>query len=462
MGSTLTTTLFLFAVSCAPATIDISVPVDTESTGTEWYFETGLEVVPEITDPEVLPIIMIETEGTIQQENKVAGEMVLITRHDGDHGDLQSARPEWTGNIGIEIRGKSSTGFPKTNFGLETRDENGLDENVSLLEMPSESDWVLHGPYSDKSLMRNALAYELGRQLGRYQPRTRFVELYLNGEYWGVYLLTEKIKRDEDRVDMPAVSDNVEQGDITGGYIFKRESSGEGTGWVSDYGTIYDYHEPRAEEITQSQSRYLDQLLNDFENMMQSSTFEDEDLGYPSFLDVDSFIDYAIITELARNIDGYRKSSYTQKLPDSMGGLMVMGPLWDFNLAFGNANYCNSERTDGWLYNGQHLCIDLTQIPFWWITLIDSESFQERMRCRWEVHREGPLADENISQLITGWRAQLVAAQRRDEQRWGTIGEYVWPNPIVWDTWNQEVSYLQSWTLERAAWLDDAIPGSCN
>jgi hypothetical protein len=455
-------TLLLFVAGCTPASLEIPSPIDTGNTGSGWHFETGIEAVPDAPAPDVLPVLMIETEGTIQQEDKVAGEMVVITRHNGDHSDLQVARPEWTGNIGIEIRGKSSTGFPKTNFGLETRDENGLDDNVSLLDMPPESDWVLHGPYSDKSLMRNALAYELGRQLGRYQPRTRFVELYLNGEYWGVYLLAEKIKRDEDRVDMPAVADSPDQGEITGGYIFKRESSGEGTGWVSDYGTIYDYHEPRAEEITQAQSRYLDQLLNDFETMMQSSSFEDQDVGYPSFLDVDSFIDYAIITEISRNIDGYRKSAYTQKLPESMGGLMVMGPLWDFNLAFGNANYCNSELTDGWLYNGQHLCIDLTQIPFWWITLIDSESFQERMRCRWEEHREGPLSDSNIRHVIGSWRAQLVEAQRRDQQRWGTIGEYVWPNPVVWDTWNQEVAYLQSWTLERAAWLDDAIVGSCH
>jgi len=456
-------TLLLFlTTACSQASIEIPAPIDTSTTDSAWHFETGVESVPDAPAPDVIPVLMIDTQGTIQQENKVEGEMIVITHHRGDHTDLDEARVAWQGPIGIEIRGSSSTGFPKMNFGLETRDEAGEDDNVPLLDMPSESDWVLHGPYSDKSLMRNALAYELGRQLGRYQPRTRFTELYLNGDYWGVYLLTEKIKRDSDRVDIPAVADSPTEGDITGGYIFKREASGEGTGWVSDYGTIYDFHEPPADEVTQHHRRYLDELLNDFESMMVSSEFEDPDLGYPSYLDVDSFIDYAIITELTRNIDGYRKSAYTQKLPDSMGGLMVMGPLWDYNLAFGNANYCEAERTNGWLYNGQDLCIDLTQIPFWWIRLMDGNSFKERLRCRWEEVREDILSDSNISLLIGTWRAQLVGAQQRDEQRWGAIGEYVWPNPVVWETWNQEVAYLREWTLERAAWLDVSISGDCD
>jgi hypothetical protein len=143
-----------------------------------------------------LPVLVIDTQGEeIPDEPKIDGQLGIIDNGAGQLNALGDPFNGYNGQIGIELRGSSSLFFDKKGYSVETRLSNGDNNNVPLLGMPQENDWILHGPYSDKSLMRNVLSFHIGRSMGQYAPRTRWCELVINGEYQGVYVLMEKIKR---------------------------------------------------------------------------------------------------------------------------------------------------------------------------------------------------------------------------------------------------------------------------
>ena len=185
-----------------------------------------------------LPIIMIQTGGkVITDEPKITADMKIMYNGPGKINKVTDPPLHYNGKIGIELRGSSSMDFPKKPFGFETREDNGENRNVSLLGMPAENDWILNASYNDKTLMRDALAYLIAGKFMNYAPRVRHVELIINNQYQGVYILTEKIKRDKNRVDISDMDVNDNEGNaLTGGYIFKIDKetgSNSGSGWVS-------------------------------------------------------------------------------------------------------------------------------------------------------------------------------------------------------------------------------------
>ncbi len=331
-----------------------------------------------------LPIIVINTNGqTILDEPKISASMGIIDNGPGGANDSSDPFNNYDGKIGIEIRGSSSQMFPKKQYGIELRDDVGEGVSASLLGMPAEEDWVLFAPYNDKSLMRDALAYKLGRDLGQYAPRTRFCEVIINDVYQGVYVLIEKIKRDKNRVDINKLNPDENSGDnLTGGYIIKIDkSTGSGSGgWTSTYPppgrngnqTIYfQYDYPKDVDITSQQKNYIQQVLSNFEGTLAGNDFTDPVQGYARYIDVNSFIDFFIANEVSKNVDGYRLSTYLHKQKDSDGGKLRMGPIWDFNLGFGNANYCTQGNPEGWVTAFNDICPqDYWLIPFWWNKLI--------------------------------------------------------------------------------------------
>jgi len=182
-----------------------------------WNFTNGQTLVESN-----LPIVTITTSTPILGDVKITADMKIA--FDSTSTTLVNGPYNvYDGKIGIEFRGSSSLAlFPKKGYGLETRDELGENLNISLLGMPAENDWVLHGPYSDKTLMRNALAYSIASDVMAYAPRIRFCELIIDDNYKGIYLLTEKIKRDSCRVNVPKLNpDEIDGDDVTGGYILK-------------------------------------------------------------------------------------------------------------------------------------------------------------------------------------------------------------------------------------------------
>ncbi len=419
-----------------------------------------------------LPIIVINTNGNqIVDEPKVMANMGIIDNGEGNFNNLTDPFNDYDGHIGIEIRGSSSQLFPKKSYGVETWDADGLDIDASLLDMPLEEDWVLHAPYSDKTLLRNVLTYHLYNEMGRYAPKTRLCELVINGEYQGVYVLMEKIKRDVNRVDISKLkTDDISGDELTGGYIVKidKTTGSGGDGWLSPFkpnfsGTqeiFFQYEYPKESEIVTQQKNYIEQFITDFETALAGSNFTDPDNGYAKYIDVESFIDFMIINEISKNVDGYRLSTFLYKDKDSENGKLVIGPPWDFNLSFGNADYCNGGESHGFAFDFNLVCDqDFWQVPFWWKKLLSHGGFKSKLSARWEVLRDGPLSENSIHTFLDDNAEKLAAAQKRNFEKWPVLGQYVWPNNFIGGLYEVEVNYVKNWTSTRLQWLDNNISG---
>ena len=411
-----------------------------------------------------LPLVIINTTETpeIYDESKVPADMGIIDNGAGQLNTILDDYNEYDGQIAIEIRGASSQGFPKKNYGFETQFEDGSNNNVSLLGMPAENDWVLHGPFSDKSLLRNALAYHMGRATGRYSPRTRLCELFVNGDYKGVYIFTERIKRDANRVDIAKLTiEDIEGDELTGGYILQVDRDDPfvaDDGWYSSYSPLkfYAFDDPDYDELLQVQREYIMDYINTFEFFMNDANYENT---YSNFVDVNSWIDYFLVTEIGKHIDAYKLSFFLYKKKDSNGGKLHFGPLWDFNLGFGNYNYECSPEPEGWAYEFGVTCINTH--PFWVNKLADIPEVSNLTNCRWWELREGPLHTDSLMLFIDEKAEMLEEAQSRNFERWPTLGEYVWPNDFIGETYEEEVLFMKNWLLQRLDWMDENMIGDC-
>ena len=413
----------------------------------------------------MLPLVQITTDTPILDDPRIVANM-KVTNLESGFNSLSDTTYEYDGQITIEIRGSSSQFFPKQSYALETQDSLGMNNNVSLLGMPAENDWILHGPYSDKTLMRNAIIYEMGDVIGRYTTRRRYCELYINGDYRGVYMLMENIKRDVNRVDIATLlpTDTVGN-ELTGGYIMKVDriqGDFEG-GWASPYPRLggdeqfIQMHKPEADDLHPLQFNYIQQHFTQFEHALAGNNYTDPELGYRAFIEPESFIDMYFANEITKNVDAYRLSTYFYKEKDSDGGKIVMGPWWDFNLGFGNSDGCESHLTSGFESNTG--CYVLH--PFWWERLREDADYRGLTRCMWDDYRSDVWSDENIHGIIDSLSAVLADPSVRDHARWPRLGQYVWPNVFIGQTYEEEVQWLREWIMARLAWLDDNIEGTC-
>lgn len=420
------------------------------------------EVQPNVPEG-ALPLVSVNTNGEeIVDEPKIIADFTIT----------DAGQTLYSGKMGIEIRGSSSQSFPKKSYGFETWDADGNDIDATLLGMPEEEDWILYAPYSDKSLVRNVLIYDLARDMGRYASRTQFVEVNINGQYNGVYVFMEKLKRDKGRIDISKLTIDENDGeDVTGGYIIKIDKSDkEGytdlNSFNSDYAAdgansgspirfLYDY--PDADEITDAQKSYITTYIAGFEDALASDDFMDPDLGYTSYIDMDSFIDFFILNEISNNVDGYRISTWMHKDKNEK---LKMGPIWDFNLAWGNADYCSGGETDVWAYKFNERCPgDFWFVPFWWDRLLEDPAFVNRLKERWSELRGNLLSNVSISGKVDGYINILNdgAAVESNFDKWPVFGTYIWPNNFVGSSYDEEIGYIKQWISDRTAWLDNAI-----
>ncbi|MCE7923680.1 MAG: PKD domain-containing protein [Haliscomenobacteraceae bacterium CHB4] len=410
-----------------------------------------------------LPIIRISTGGQpIPNEPKIDAQMEVIDNGPGQRNYLSQTDYAFAGPIGVELHGNSTQGFPKKSLRLETRDSLGDDLDVSLLGLPESSDYVLSANFSDKTLMRNALAYDLSRRLGQYASRTRFCEVVVDNTYQGVYLLTEKIKRGKNHVDIPKLSEADTTGvALTGGYIVKIDWNSS-PGWTSPFSqpnspNIYTYfqHEyPQWDEMHPAQTGYIRRYVDSFEVALAGAEFQDALSGWRRFADEKSFLDFLYVNEMSRNVDGYRLSTYFHKQRDDKGGKLRMGPVWDFDLAWYNADYCNNWLTAGWAFDINYVCPD-AGVPFWWERLMQDTLYTQNLACRWQSLRASTLRTDSIFGAIDSMAAVVQEAQARNFQYWPILGVYVWPNPgALPDTYAGEVQKMKNWIADRLDWLD--------
>ncbi|NUN08963.1 MAG: CotH kinase family protein [Ignavibacteriaceae bacterium] len=424
-----------------------------------------------------LPIIVINTHGQIiPNDYKITADMGIIFNGEGVRNYVTDPLNNYNGKIGIELRGSSSQMFPKKQYAVETRDTLGEDLKVSLLGFPSESDWILFAPYNDKTLMRDALAYRLARDMGRYASRSKFCEMVLNGEYMGVYVLFEKVKRDANRVNIKKMEPGDISGDaLTGGYIIKIDKlDGEtNDGWYSDYlpfpqsslKIFYQYHYPKPEDIVTPQKNYIQNLIFNFETTMKySQNLSDSLTGYPRYIDDASFVDFILVNELTKNIDSYRLSTYLYKDRDSRNPKLYAGPVWDYNLAFGNANYYEAWLTNGWymlhVTDFQNIGPDeyfLT--PFWWRRLFDHPPFRNKTYARWQQLKVNVFSPARINGIVDSLANLLDEAKTRNFIKWPVLGEWVWPNYFVGQSYIEEIQWIKNWIISRYNWMDANMIG---
>ncbi len=414
-----------------------------------------------------LPLVVIDSRGgSINDSLKIVARLGIISNPGGARNNLSDPFNDYEGNIAIEIRGSTSQQYPKKSYGFETQDSLGNNDNVSLLGMGKENDWILYAPYPDKTLMRNTLAYHLFGRMGHYTPSTRFCEVILNQQYIGVYEIHERVKIDKNRLALPKLDlDDLAGDSLTGGYIVKVDKT-TGTGgpnWTSPINpnVYFQFHDPEETELVQTQKNYIEDFVSDFEVAHNGPNYADPINGYRKYIDMQSFMDFMIMQEVGRTVDGYRSSCFLHKQRDSYGGKLSAGPMWDFNLSFGNADYCDAYLNSGYQFNFGNVCQGyVPEVPFWWAKFMQDSRWQNELRCRWDFLRDGPLHTDTLTAWIDSVATVLDESKERNFARWPILGVYVNWNYFVGNTYAEEIDYIKTWITNRMIWLDANFPGS--
>lgn len=420
-----------------------------------------------------LPIVILNTNNQgIPDEPKIEAQMKMIDNGLGNLNQVTDFPNAYNNKIGIERRGSTSGDFPQKSYGFETRDINGTVKDTTLLGMPDEHDWILYAPYNDKSCMRNILTYELANKMQHYASRTILCELVLNDQYQGIYTLMEKIKRDPNRVDIAKLlPTDIAGDDLTGGYIIKidKTTGSNNDGWTSNYQAAdnsdvnFLYHYPKADNIQPQQEDYIQSYVDSFETVLAGPNFADPATGYRKYCVPETFIDFLILNEISKNVDGYRLSTFFHKEKDSKGGKLRMGPMWDFNLAWWNADYCAGDNTTGWQYDFSNTCPGGWQPPTWWVRMLEDSWFQDELKCRWTTLRQSFLSNDSLGAKIDSIAQYIDTAKDRHFEQWPLLGVYTWPNPSpIPADYPGEVVALKTWILDRATWIDNNIMGTCH
>jgi len=267
-------------------------------------------------------------------------------------------------------------------------------------------------------------------------------------EYQGIYLLVEKIKRGKQRLNIQKLrKEDQDEPEITGGYVFKRDRLDAGErGFRTPQKAFFAFDEPKERNLTPAQAAWLTNYVAEFEHALFSEQFTDTTNGYARHIDVDSFIDYHWMTEVSRNLDGYWVSQYYHK---DRGEKLKMGPVWDFDLAFGNAGNHGCHRTNGWHWEA----IRGNEYE-WFARLFEDPDFLQRYIDRWAELRTTVFATSNVLARIDRLTGELKEAQARNFQRWPILGKRIHISKYVGATYQDEVDWMRNWMAGRLAWID--------
>lgn len=405
-----------------------------------------------------LPIVVIETDNgvTIPDDPRVYGNMKIIWHQDGSRNYMTDINnPEflnYDGRISIEIRGSTSQMLPKKPYGLTTlQEDDETNNNVSLLGMPKENDWVLNALAFDQTGMRDVLSYELSEKLGQYVSRRVYCEVVINNDYKGLYVFMEKIKVDDNRVNVEKMDETCNSyPEVTGGYITKADKvngddpvawtmQGYGGNWWTGTNVDFIHHYPKPENITTAQHNYIKDVFMSLADQAGSHNVSIED-GIPSIIDISTFVDFMIIGEFASNVDVYTNSTFFHK--DRKGKLRA-GPVWDYNLTYGLDMFGNRSLYYVWQFDNQD-----NNGPKFWKDLFDTEEFRCYLAKRWfEVSAEGSIMDYNVlSARMDEIDAWITEAVGRDNQRWSKMTQHA-----------SEIQAMKTWIRQRIDWLNSNI-----
>ncbi len=431
--------------------------------------------LPNIFTSSNLPIVLINTfSQTIVNEPKINANMKIIYNGPGVTNYVTNPPNAYNNNVGIEIRGAFSASLPQKPYGFETRNNLLVQNDTSILGMPLEHDWQLLATYNDKVYVRNTLANKLFGEMGHYAARSKHCEVIINGQYQGIYFLSESIKRDANRVDISKL-DTIDNAGVqlTGGYIIKNDYWDAANSWLLGYSPIDHptfpvhlvYAYPKPDVITSQQKTYIQTYINSLESALYSPAFADTATGYRAYLSTASFIDYLIVNELSRNNDGFKKSWYMHKNRDDKGGKLKAGPVWDFDWAWADipgSTIFSATDGSGWAYKINDDGPDVNSNG-WYVRMMQDTTFQNELKCRWMHLRTCYLDTTYLFNYIDSMAVYLDSAQIRHQERWATLGvdvgtPEIGPQP---STFAGDIALYKAWISERIDWLDANMPGNC-
>jgi len=404
---------------------------------------------------ETLPVLDLNTDGAapiVSKEDYIKGSFAL------SGAGLTTA----SGTLEVRGRGNSTWVWPKKPYRLK------LTASTSLLGMPASKHWVLLANHADKTLMRNDIAFMFSNSVGlEYTVRNQYVELNLNGVYQGVYQLAEHIRVDKNRVNIPELKVGDTAADkISGGYLIEvdfRHSSwwcqyntgdsfcvnGENTLLKTDYCIesahgmqpfCVDTPDSLVDDAWIAQRNYITSYIQNTEAALFGPDFKDANNGYAAYLDVDSVINYFLVNELLRNVDGAVSSFYMYKKRD---GKLFFGPVWDFDLAMGNAGYDNANNPVGWHIHDKP----------WFDRLFQDPAFTARVKARWQTLK----AEGKLQQLLDYAQARatwLDTQQKKNFSIWSITDFEGWIMHVALGTYSAEFNQMVQWQTQRIQWMD--------
>ena len=408
-----------------------------------------------------LPIISISTEkseipGATRDDNEMIKGTLKIIDNKDERNHIDDS-PSIKTDINVRYRGASSRSFDKKGLLIHTLDKKGEKKNVSLLGMDKHSDWVLNGPYLDKTLMRNYMWYNISGEIMEYSPNVRFCEVFVNGEYNGVYVLIEKIAVGEDsRLNLKGVQKNSNKT----GYILRLDRGGEtpleNIDTFTNYSLrvpkqmhksgVFDIVYPGKKTLTPEVNEYIENDFSNFEKSLYSYDYNEKNYGYSNYIDVDNFVDYMIINEFTCNYDALNFSTYIYK---DIGGKYKL-VVWDFNSACDYYEKSSAEPFDFRFQDG-----------IWYFMLLKDEKFTERVISRYKYLRKNILSNEYLLSYIDDVSAYLGDAVNRNYEKWGYSFDekydYLTPKERNVRSYDEAINQLKDFIVKRGAWLDKNI-----
>ncbi len=359
-------------------------------------------------------------------------------------------RPSLVSEATIHVHGNSSRYFDKLGYKLKLIDSDGKSNAQSVMGMSAHSEWILHGPYIDKTLIRNYMWYNIGGEIMDYSPNVRFCELFINGEYEGIYVMTETVTAGKNGARLQL---SVDKKDNTySGYLLKVDRPGDAD--INNF-TEYVYRLPETSKIsieypgtkniTPELATSITKDFSAFEKSIYSYDFDSDEFGYKKTIDIDSFVDYFIINEFTGNYDAGGYSTFIYKDKDGKFRLCV----WDFN------NSCDN-------YHEQAIPTDdfrLINVPWYWM-LVKNKDFTDRIISRYRSLRESVLSDEYLDSYIDETIAYLGDAVDRNFERWGYTfedDELLDPPERNLHSFDEAVSQMKGFIKKRTKFLDANI-----
>lgn len=436
-----------------------------------------------------LPIVFIDLRGqTIPDKGngEIVARMKIINNGEGqvNYGDTiahDNQTVDYEGWIEIKYRGNTSfDSSEKKPYAITTlesdmlSDDGGDKKKVKILGMGKDNKWAVIAPFADKVMFRDILSYELARPWMDFVPKARLCEFIVDGTYYGIFAISERVSKGKDRLNLHDPGED--EGDLTGDYLVEIDRNNEPHyeskyhPWRDYDGTElghiinYQYKSPSEDDFNDLPEGAMDELHNQIDQMEDAFAANNYTELYPNYIDVTSFIDYMLSTEISMNIDGYRLSTSMYKYSEArernegLDSRWKMA-IWDYNIAWGNANYNDGDKTNKWQYELNIRVPSEGGVPFYWYKMVKDPEYMKQLKQRWAQYRQGNYSDERIMATVDSLANLLTSggAVERNNSAWGLLGRQVWPNPYVGEDYNDEVNYLKQWIHKRLMFMDKQL-----